>query len=82
MAKSYKIISMNCRGLNNKITLNCFSSSISKLQPGILLLQEKYLPPKFGQIINLQHFRQQFMAPGSSKSRGTVILFCKILDCK
>lgn len=70
-----KILTVNVRGLNNKIKLRRVTTALIKQHPDILMLQETHLKQQQGLVCKSKYFGQQFHFPGSSKSRGTAILF-------
>lgn len=70
-----KILTVNVRGLNNKIKLRRVTAALIKQRPDVLMLQETHLKKQPGPVLKSKYFGQQFHSPGSSKARGTAILF-------
>lgn len=72
-----KILSLNCRGLNNIIKVKRLASILHRLAPDIIFFQETHLREKIQFLKSFKKFDQQFYASGSSKSRDTAILVSK-----
>lgn len=77
MAAKYKVISLNCRGLNNPIKAKRISALATKLRPSILMLQETHIKRTDRPVLKSNWWSLQLQAPGSSKARGVAILFAK-----
>lgn len=76
-----KIISLNCHSLNNVIKANCLPfSALFKLLPDILCLQETHFRKQAILVLRSKWFSKQFLANGSSSSRGVAILFSKNIN--
>lgn len=70
-----KILMINVRGLNNKVKLRRVTTALIKQHPDIVMVQETHLKEQVGPVFKSKYFEQQLHSPGSSKSRGTAILF-------
>lgn len=77
MDTKFKVVSLNCRGLNNPIKAKRISTMTHKLRPHILMLQETHLRRPGNSVLKSAWWAQQLHAPGSSKARGVAILLSK-----
>lgn len=75
-----KVGTLNCRGLNHLIKAKCIASFLKRSNFDIVCLQETYL--KKDRIFQQasKAFPLQYLAPGSSKSKGVAILISNNLD--
>lgn len=79
MGDQIKVISLNCKGLNNKIKASRIENSLFKLKPSILFLQETHIKKPDQKIFKSRWFDTQYQAPGNSKSRGVAILLSRTI---
>lgn len=77
MANTLKLVSLNCRGLNNPIKLKRVSNTLTKERPGVVFLQETHQKRVLSRLLKSSWFEHQFQAPGSSKARGVAIMVSK-----
>lgn len=77
MALSYKVLTLNCKGLNNRIKVKRLSNWLSKEKPNVLFLQETHQKKNNVHLLKSKWFELQYLAGGSSKARGVAIDFLK-----
>lgn len=77
MSSKITVFSANCCGLNNLIKRKRVLSSLVKLRPNILFLQETHLNDKSFAFLKAPWFAQYFHSPGSSRLHGTAVLISK-----
>lgn len=75
-----KVGTLNCRGLNQVVKAKCIATFLKKSHMDVVCLQETYL--KNGKIFKQasKAYPIQFLAPGTSKSRGVAILISSKVD--
>lgn len=69
-----KVLTVNVRGLNNKIKLKRVTTNLIKQRPDMVMIQETHLKKQPGPIFRSKHFGQQFHSPGASRARGAAVL--------
>lgn len=79
MPVTFKLTTLNVRGINNNIKKKRLLSLTKRIGIEILLLQETYQKRGTIPILNECHFPYQIHAPGSARARGMVILINKSL---
>lgn len=72
-----KLLTLNVRGLQNKIKQKRGATHIKKLVPDIILLQETHVRNDTDLILDQKMYSFQFHAVGTSKARGVSLLFKK-----
>lgn len=77
MAPSFKVLTLNCKGLNNYIKAKHLINHLTKEKPNILFLQETHQKKSSCTLLKLRWFEHQYLVPGSSKSRGVAIALSK-----
>lgn len=77
---SYKLLTLNRRGLNNPVKRRWLVTALHKEYSDIVFLQETHIKQLTSRILNSNRFLYQFHAPGSSKAQGLAILFSKDLQ--
>lgn len=77
MSPSFKLATLNVRGLNNNIKKKRLLSLTKRINVDILLLQETHLKKTAFPIVNKHHFPYQIHALSNGKARGTAILIGK-----
>lgn len=76
---SYKILTLNCRGLNNPVKRRRLVANIHKECPDIVFLQETHIKLLTSRFLSATKFLYQFHGPGSSKAWGVAVLISKNL---
>lgn len=79
MSTSFKLTSLNIRGINNNVKKKRLLALTKRVKTDILLLQETHQKKATIPILNKQHFPYQIHAPGMTKARGVAILINKSL---
>lgn len=82
MAGPFKLLSYNCRGLNNPVKIRWVSNELTKVRPSVIFLQETHQKKALPRLIKSNWFPHEYQAPGSSKARGVAILFSKTLPIR
>lgn len=77
MTNSLKLLSYNCRGLNNPIKQKCVSNLLTKERPGVVFLQEAHQKKVLPRLLKSSWFDHHFQAPESSKAQGVSIIIAK-----
>lgn len=77
---SYKVITLNCNGLNNPVKWRRLVANLHKECPDIVFLQETHIKSLTSRFLSSNRFLHQFHAPGLSKARGVVVLILKNLQ--
>ena len=78
MANSLKILSVNCRGLNNKNKRLSVFQYVHNLKYDIYCIQDTHFTPDMYQNIYSEWGSEIYLSYNSSKSRGVAILFSKL----
>ena len=78
MANSLKILSVNCRGLNNKNKRLSVFQYLHNLKHDIYCIQDTCFTPDMYQNIYSEWGSEIYLSYNSSKSRGVSILFSKL----
>lgn len=77
MVAFLKLLSYNCRRLNNPIKLKRVSNLLTKERPGVVFLQETHQKKILPRLLKSTWFDLHFQAPGSSKAREVAIVISK-----
>lgn len=77
---SYKVLTLNCCGLNSPVKRRRLVAALHKEHPDVVFLQETHIKLLTSRILSSNRYVHQFHAPGTSKARGVAILISKDLQ--